>query len=114
MLFRYHEIPTLPPLAWGARVDRGSDVVPVFHGMFVETHSRGFIEGAWDGSFGSLNFTTATIFAGTGGIRGEGRVRLTTSTDHHGPLFSIVKAGSAYVSNSPAFVITMSGEEPDD
>jgi hypothetical protein len=64
MLFRYHEIPTLPPLAWGARVDRGGDAVLVFHGMFVETHSRGFIEGAWDDSFASLNFTAATIVAG--------------------------------------------------
>ena len=48
MRFRYHEIPTLPPLAWGARLDRGGEAVWVFHGMFVETHSRGFIEGAWD------------------------------------------------------------------
>jgi hypothetical protein len=114
MLFRYHEIPTLPPLAWGARVDRGGDAVLVFHGMFVETHSRGFIEGAWDDSFASLNFTAATIVAGTGGILEHDRVRFSTSTDHLGPLFSIVKAGSVYVSNSPAFVMTMSGEEPDD
>ena len=68
MLFQYHEIPTLPPLAWCARVDRGSDAVLVFHGRFVETHSRGFIEGAWDDSFASLNFIAATIVAGTGRI----------------------------------------------
>jgi hypothetical protein len=114
VLFRYHEIPTLPPLAWCARVDRGSDAVLVFHGTFVETHSRGFIEGAWDDSFASLNFTVATIVAGTGGILEHDRVRFSTSTDHLGPLFSIVKGGSVYVSNSPAFVMTMSGEEPDD
>jgi hypothetical protein len=114
MLFRYHEIPTLPPLAWGACLDRGSDVVLVFHGMFVETHSRGFIEGAWNDSFASLNFTAATIVAGTGGILEHDRVRFSTSTDRLGPLFSIVKDGSVYVSNSPAFVMTMSGEEPDD
>ncbi|TMH49693.1 MAG: hypothetical protein E6H60_09725 [Betaproteobacteria bacterium] len=114
MLFRYHEISTLPPLAWGARVDRGGDAALVFHGMFVETHSRGFIEGAWNDSFASLNFTAATIVAGTGGILEHDRVRFSTSTDRLGPLFSIVKDGSVYVSNSPAFVMTMSGEEPDD
>src|SRR5262249_10929909 len=114
MPFQYHEIPTLPPLAWGARVDRGSDVVRVFHGMLVETHPRGFIEGAWDDSFASLNFTAATIVAGTGGMLEHSRVRFTSSTDPHGPLFSIVKADSTYVSNSPAFVMTLSGEEPDD
>ena len=114
MLFRYHEIPTLPPLAWGARVDRGREAVSVFHGKFVERHSRGFIEGAWDDSFASLNFTAATIVAGTGGILEHDRVRFSTSTDHHGPLFSIVKAGSVYVSNSPTFAMTLSGEEPDD
>src|SRR5215831_10031234 len=114
MRFRYHEIPTLPPLAWSARVDRGSDAVSVFHGKFVETHSRGFVEGAWDDSFASLNFTAATIVTGTGGILEHDRVRFTSSTDPHGPLFSIVKAGSVYVSNSPAFVMTVAGEEPDD
>ncbi len=42
------------------------------------------------------------------------RVRFVAGTDQLSPLFSIVKAGSVYVSNSPAFVMTASGEEPDD
>jgi len=114
MLFRYHEIPTLPQLAWCARVDRARGAVSVFHGALVETHSRGFIEGAWDDSFASLNFIAATVVAGTGGSLEHDQVRFSTSTDHLGPLFSIVKDSSVYVSNSPAFVMTMSGEEPDD
>jgi hypothetical protein len=48
MQFRYHQIWTLPSLAWYARVDRGSEAVPVFHGGSVETRAEGFIEGAWD------------------------------------------------------------------
>ena len=93
---------------------RESDAVWVFHGTSVETHSRGFVEGAWDGSFSSLDFTAATIVAGTGGSLERDRIRFSTSTDHLGPLFSIIKGGSSYVSNSPAFVMLMAGEAPDD
>src|SRR5438046_2601793 len=82
----------------GGGVHRGGDAALVFRGMFVETHSRGFIEGAWNDSFASLNFTAATIVAGTGGILEHDRVRFSTSTDRLGPLFSIVKDGSVYVS----------------
>lgn len=114
MQFRYHPISTLPSLAWYARVDRGSETVPVFHGMSVETRPEGFIEGAWDDRFASLNFIAATVVAGTGGIAEHDRIRFSTSTDHLGPLFSIVKGSSVHVSNSPAFVLTMAEEEPDD
>ncbi|MEP7060972.1 MAG: hypothetical protein ABI881_01150 [Betaproteobacteria bacterium] len=114
MQFQNHEIPTLPSLAWCARVDRGSDVVAVFHGRLVEMRSNGFFEGTWNDSFASFNFTSATIVAGTGAIAEPDRIVFSGSTDHLGPLFSISKRGSVYVSNSPAFVLTMSEEEPDD
>jgi len=45
MEFRYHPIPSLPSLAWCAGIDRGSEAVPVFHGMSVEIRPEGFIEG---------------------------------------------------------------------
>jgi hypothetical protein len=114
MRFQYHEVPTLPPLAWGARVDRASDTVSVFHGTLVETRSEGFIEGAWNDAYGPFNFIAATIIVGTGATLDRGRVRFTTSTDHMGPLFSIVKGDSVFVSNSPAFAMSVSQEQPDD
>lgn len=114
MLFRYSEVPTLPPLAWCARVDRGSDTVPVAHGTLVETRPEGFVEGAWNGAFATFDFITATVIVGTGAILDHGRARFTTSTDHMGPLFSIVKGDSAFVSNSPAFAMSAAHEEPDD
>jgi hypothetical protein len=114
VLFRYHPIPTLPQLAWCARVDRGKDAVSVFHGNLVEADPRGFVEGAWNGSFASLSFTAATVVVGTGGVLEHDRVRFSASTDQLSPLFSIVKAGAVYISNSPAFVMTAAGEEPDD
>lgn len=114
MRFRYHPIPTLPRLAWCARVHRGSDIISVLHGGWVETHPRGFVEGAWNDSFALLNFTAATIVCGTGGALEHGRVRFSTSTDQLGALFTIVKANSVYVCNSPAFVLTAAGEALDD
>jgi len=95
-------------------VERGRDAVSIFHGGLVETQPRGFIEGAWNDSFASLNFTAATIVVGTGGMLEHDRARFCASTDQLCPLFSVVKAGSVYVSNSPAFVLAAAGEEPDD
>jgi len=95
-------------------VDRGNDAVSVFHGSLVETHDRGFVEGAWNDSFASLNYVDATIVVGTGGVMANDRFRFSASTDQLSPLFSIAKTGSVYVSNSPAFVMTAAGEEPDD
>ncbi len=114
MQFHYQEISTLPPLAWCARIDRRSEVVSLFHGNWVETRPDGFIEGAWDDAFAAFNFIAATIVAGTGGLAEPARVRFSSSTDHLGPLFSIVKRGSVFVSNSAAFVLTQAGEDPDD
>jgi hypothetical protein len=114
MQLRYREVPTLPQLAWCARVDRGSDVAEVFHGSLVETRPQAFAEGLWNGAFDAFDFASATIVAGTGGIAERDRIRFCSSTDHLGPLFSISKRSSVYVSNSPAFALTMSGEELDD
>jgi hypothetical protein len=114
MLFRYREVPTLPPLSWCARVDRGSDAISVFHGTLVETRAEGFIEGAWNDVFASFSFISATIIVGTGATLDRGQVRFTTSTDHMGPLFSLAKGDSVFVSNSPAFVMSIAREQPDD
>jgi hypothetical protein len=112
--FHYHEIPSLPALAWCARVDRHDEVVPVFHGSGVETHPSGFVEGAWNGCFAALNFIDATIVAGTGGTLAGDSVRFSTSTDPSSPIFSIATRGSVYVSNSPSFALAAAGERPDD
>ena len=113
MRFQYHEVATLPPLAWCAHVSRGNDAVAVFHGSLVETQSRGFVEGMWNGTFASLDFTDATVVVATGALAHPHHLQFSTSTDHLSPLFSIAKGDSVYVSNSPTFVLSMSGEEPD-
>lgn len=113
MQFKYHKTDTLPSLAWCARVDNECDTVAVFHGEMVETDPRGFVEGAWNGSFEELDITSATVVCGTGGVLDDDTVRFSASTDSVCPLFSIVKDDSVFVSNSPVFVMAMAGEEPD-
>ena len=114
MQLRYREVTTLPQLAWCARMERGSGTADVFHGSLVETRPHAFVEGLWNGAFDAFDFAGATIVAATGGVAEHDRIRFSSSTDHLGPLFSISKRGVVYVSNSPAFVLTMAGEEPDD
>lgn len=113
MQFEYHQTNTLPPLAWCARIDKGCDTVAVFHGRLVEALSDGFIEGAWNDSFDLTTLPAATVVCGTGGALENNQVRFIASTDQVSPLFSILKAGSLFVSNSPVFVMSAAQEEPD-
>jgi hypothetical protein len=94
-------------------VRAADEVVPVFHGTQVETTARGFVEGAWNGAFDGFDLAAATVICGTGGTAGAGRVRFYASTDQYGLLFSVRTRDAVHVSNSPAFVLEMSGEEPD-
>jgi hypothetical protein len=112
--FLYQPIPTLPPLAWCARIEHGNAIVAVLHGGSVETRPGAFVEGAWNADFAALDLTGATVVAGTGGIAERDRVRFSASTDTCSPLFTIGKAASTYVSNSPAFVMAVAAEAPDD
>ncbi|HEY1328362.1 MAG TPA: hypothetical protein VGI14_15580 [Casimicrobiaceae bacterium] len=112
MRFRYRQIASLPPLAWRARVDRGQDTVVVFHGTRVEAREQAFVEGAWDGDFGSLDLRS-TVLCGTGGVASRDGVRFHASTDQHGVLFSVRSRDAIHVSNSPAFAMAGAGEAPD-
>lgn len=113
MRFAYQPDPHLPALAWCARIERGRDVVAVAHGARVETHPRGFVDGAWDGQFASFDIAAAAIVCGTGGVAGDGGVRFVASTDEHGLLFSVTKDRVVHISNSPAFVLAAADEEAD-
>lgn len=113
MRFLYHPLPDLPPLSWCARVDRGSDVVAVTHGAGVETRPRVFVEGAWDGPFDAGGIAASTIVCGTGAVAADDDVRFVASTDQFGPLFSIRDERSVCVSNSPAFVLAVAKQQPD-
>jgi hypothetical protein len=74
--FRFHCNPTLPRLAWCAKVARGADVVVVEHGAWVETGDRFFAEGAWDGPFEEPHLRDADVMLGSGGTLLEDRAYL--------------------------------------
>jgi hypothetical protein len=67
----YHEVATLPRLAWLAVVDRGGGRARVFHGSAVECRDRWMVEGVWDGDFAGGGFHDSAHFFGSG-IRVEG------------------------------------------
>jgi hypothetical protein len=110
----YELQPALPMLGWCARIDMGCDAMTVIHGSGVETFPEAFVEGAWDGEFAERAFHRATIFSGTAGAAGEDGVRFYAGTDKLSPLFSVGNDECVYVSNSPFFVMTQAGIEPDD
>ncbi len=113
MRFRYHLVDTLPPLAWCARIPKGTGLIDVFHGRGVEIFPHSFVEGAWDGPFEDGAFAMAKVIAGTGAVVTSESVRFTGSTDQLSPLFSIVHPGVVFVSNSPVFVLKVAGERLD-
>lgn len=115
MTFKFEFVPvnTLPKLAWCARVCKNSDTVTVFHGDQVETGPDFFAEGAWNGDFSGFGLGRADIVCGTGGRLQEDKVWLSSSTDALAPLFSIQKPDAIHVSNSPIFVLAITGEQLD-
>lgn len=114
MAFRYRQLAHLPRLAWCARLQAGSPEATVYHGRDVEVVPDRFIEGAWNADFSSNeNLADATVICGTGGCLRDDAVWFTSSTDRICPIFSLIKGDAIYVSNSPMFVLSASGERPD-
>ena len=75
MEFRFHQIDSLPRLAWCATFHRGEEVVEVVHGPWVETQDNFFCEGAWNGDFTQGSFQNAFMM-GSGGRLAQGMVQL--------------------------------------
>lgn len=110
--FEYQRVETLPQLAWGACLKPGNRTITVYHGPAVETSSKGFIEGAWDGQFDAFDIESATIVSGTGAFLSDGQVSFLSSTDRLSPIFSITKDRCVYISNSPVFALSMAQVKP--
>ncbi len=114
MTFRLAPVldPHLPRLAWCARVRRGGEVV-VRHGSDVEVAVDAVFEGAWDGVFSDAAFDRAPSFAGTGVRVREGALRFVSGSGRHDRLYATRRDGDLFVSNSLAFALIASGDEPD-
>lgn len=101
--------PSLPPLAWCARLERKSPVVIVSHGLSVETGERFFVEGVWDGSFAAGGFDQSCLLMGSGGRIVGGRVVLATPC-HMLERVHLARIGDVlFASNSLPFVLAAAG-----
>lgn len=100
-----HLNPTLPRLAWCAKVVRGRRTVVVEHGAWVETGPQFFAEGAWNRPFDDPCLPAAEIVLGSGGTIVGDRASFTPTTHTMERLYSIERADAWLVSNSLPFLL---------
>ncbi|MCW5979276.1 MAG: hypothetical protein KIT09_14470 [Bryobacteraceae bacterium] len=113
MTLEFQLEPRLPRLAWAAALRQGTGVVRIIHGPWVETREGGFFEGAWNGPFEEGHFDRAEVFAGSGG-RLQNREIVFAGPNHiYEQLLSVRAGDRLFVSNSLAFLLTISGERLD-
>lgn len=105
MEFQFHQIDTLPRLAWCAVIERGSEKVEVFHGPWVETCDFFFVEGAWDGPFKEGGFDMADAFMGSGGKLIRDKVVFCTPSHIHERLHLLEMESQLYISPSLTFLL---------
>jgi hypothetical protein len=106
-------IPTLPRLAWCARMRVGADEVLVRHGPWVETRDDCLFEGAWDGPFDAGRPEEAVTLVGTGARATPHGVVFAASSTLHDRLYSTRVGDELLVSNSLTFLLVEAGDEPD-
>jgi hypothetical protein len=111
--FIYSRVDSLPPLAWCARVRRGSGDVTVSHGPWVETHESFFFEGAWNGDFAADRPSGASACFGSGGeLLSEG-VSFVTPTHMLERIQMAAVGDDLFVSNSLAFLLAATNDGMD-
>lgn len=104
---------SLPPLAWCAKLERGSSQVLVELGADVETGRDYFVEGAWNRPFDDPSFTDAEMMLGSAGLVGDGEVIFTPTTHTMERLHSLRLGDALFVSNSLAHLLAATGSRLD-
>ncbi|BDS06786.1 hypothetical protein NT6N_18260 [Oceaniferula spumae] len=107
----YQASGTLPRFAWAAKFTPETGHIEVHHGDGVEISPDGtkLVEGAWNGAFSEFGFNQSTVFSGTGMVKKQDELLFCSSTDRISAVFSVHKDGAIYVSNSPLFILQLSG-----
>ena len=105
--------PNLPRLAWAAHLRKHAPAVRILHGPWVETREKCFFEGAWDGPFEGYRFDQAFTFLGSGARLADGGVVFAGPSHTCESLHAVRADDELFVSNSLAFLLTLSGERLD-
>lgn len=104
---------SLPPLAWCAKLERGSSQAVVELGADVETGSGYFVEGAWNRPFEDPSFTDAEVVLGSAGVLSGGEIVFTPTTHPMERLQSLRLPDRLFVSNSLAYLLAATGSRLD-
>ena len=110
--FEFRSIPSIPRLAWCARVSRGHMVV-VEHGPWVETRGHFFVEGAWSGDFAEGDFARSVALLGSGARLAGSTVAFSTTTHTMERLQSVRVGNELFVSNSLAYLLLATDDSLD-
>ena len=113
MRYLFTRCDTIPRLSWCAHLSRGSRVVHVYHGPWVETRDDWFVEGAWTGPFEQGELDTAQFLVGSGGVIRDGRAIFCTQSDMMEKIYSLRTSADLFLSNSLVFVLAMADDELD-
>jgi hypothetical protein len=105
MHFSFHPVETLPKLAWCAVLHRGEELVQVFHGPWVETRDRFFVDGIWDGPFEKGGLDTSGLLMGSGAKIIGDKVLFATPCHTLEKLHLYKTEELAYVSSSMVFLL---------
>lgn len=111
--FSFRRLNALPRLAWCARIQRGCSEIVVEHGPWVEARSTFFVEGAWDGAFAQGRLEHAGMLLGSGGATLASEAIFCTTTHTMERLHGVRIGDALWLSNSFAYLLHATGDEPD-
>lgn len=105
----------LPKFAWLATIEPERAIARVRHGVWVETHPDGFVEGVWDGTFGTMDIDASACVFGSGARRRGNALIVVPSTATTDYVFWASEAGTGRVevSNSLSLLLAKLGDELD-
>jgi hypothetical protein len=106
--------PSIPHLAWVARISTSTLAVAVRHGDRVEVRSNFAVEGAWCGAFSEGDFHSATHFFGSGIRLDEDGVWLVPASTLVDRLLLVFTEDQLIVSNSLSLLLAESGQDLDE
>ena len=110
-MFDYKLSAGVSKLAWCAVVS-DQETVQVYHGSAIETHKKGFVEGAWDGKFEALDFDQANFFIGSGALINDAGELIFVAPSHTlERLYTLREKEHLYVSNSLPLLLTLSNNQ---